>query len=526
MKQNEPSKNELFSLKKFKWGRYAVLIAVVINLIFFALFHQSALEEFKQAGEALTNEASQSLKIWVGEQRKISSLISVSDPIQNWMSHSNDQGAEQEAYRYLRGVVSRFNQYESIRVDLLQDSKKPWKIDNTNNKLLDSKFIIVGETGNKVFSEDEWLEEVLSGKSYYISSIFKSEDTNKPVFYYSIPIIRNNQVQALLTFKVKMNYYTELVFQNIGYKNTGYLFMIDERGETIAHINPNYVLSDEQYLISIVNRILMPLKLGDGFFSGKLQGVKKFYFGIESGISTDHLEDRWYIVFTENEAEVYTQSSRFLVVMLISTGILLWVLNVSYRKLSDYKNEFYEESMERLKREQLEEQLALKRNEIVRQINLDQLTGVGHFQTIMRVLEQSIEQAKIGSEETTLSLIFCKVDAFRSFNEREGYALGDILLNYLGRSLNEFYEEPCQVGRIYGDIFAIVLPNKTLIESVVSAEHFREKYNKKVLALIPHKPTISFGIVQWSGENLNAFLTKAEQTLDKCKEEGPGQTKY
>ncbi len=57
--------------------------------------------------------------------------------------------------------------------------------------------------------------------------------------------------------------------------------MIDDRGETIAHINPNYILSDEQYLIDIVNRILSPLKLGDIFFSGKFQGVKNSIMALE-----------------------------------------------------------------------------------------------------------------------------------------------------------------------------------------------------------------------------------------------------
>lgn len=526
MGQDELIKKDFLNLKQFKWARYALLIALVVNLIFYGLFHYSAIYEFKQVGQALTNEVSQSLKIWMGEQRKIASLVTVATPLQDWMANPNDLSAKKEASRYLRSVASRFNQYESLRLDLLSDPEKPWKDLATGKQQLDSQVIAIGEAETEDFAEDKWIDQILSGKSYYVSAIFKSEDTGKPVFYYSVPIIRNNQVHGILSFKVKMAYYTELIFKNIGYKHSGYLFMIDDRGETIAHINPNYILSDEQYLIDIVNRILTPLKLGDTFFSGKFQGVRKFYFGTDSGLSGDHVENQWYIMFTQKEAEVFTQASRFLMVMLISTGILLTALSASFKRFGKIKSEFYEASLHQIQQENLEEQLALKKNEILKQINIDQLTGVGHFQTIMRTLEHQIEQQKKPTEKSSLSLILCQIDEFSVFNETEGFEMGDVLLNFFGKSLNTFFQEPYLVGRVYGDVFAIILSGKTLIEGVVLAEQFRDQYDKKVLMLIPHKPTISFAIVQWNGESHNEFFRKAEQVLLKCKKKGPNQTEY
>lgn len=526
MGQDAPVKKEFLNLKQFKWARYALLIALVVNLVFYGLFHYSAIYEFKQVGEALTNEISQSLKIWMGEQRKIASLVSVATPLQDWMANPNNLSAKKEASRYLRSVTSRFNQYESLRLDLLREPEKPWKDLDSGKQGLNSQVIAIGESESEAVVEDHWVDQILSGKSYYVSAIFKSEDSGKPVFYYSVPIIRNNQVHGILTFKVKMANYTELIFKNIGYKHSGYLFMIDDRGETIAHVNPNYVLSDEQYLIDIVNRILTPLKLGDTFFSGKFQGVRKFYYGIDSGLSRDHIENQWYIVFTQREAEVFTQASRFLMVLLLSTMILLTALSASFKRFGKIKNEFYEASLSQIQQENLKEQLTLKKNEILKQINIDQLTGVGHFQAIMRALEQQIEQQKNQEVQSSLSLILCQVDEFSLFNETEGFEMGDVLLNYFGKSLNTFFQEPYQVGRVYGDVFAIILQEKTLIEGVVLAEKFRDQYDKKVLMLIPHKPTISFGIVQWNGENHNELFRKAEQLLLKCKKKGPNQMEY
>lgn len=524
--------NEIFEKKEpinsrpFKWTRYAVLIALIVNLIFYGLFHYSAIYEFKQVGEALTNEVSQSIRIWMGEQRKIASLLTVAPSLQEWMIHTDSVRARNEANRYLRSVATRFNQYESIRLDVLNNPEKPWRDIDSNVLALDSQVVSVGQSDAKALLENNWLDQILSGKSYYISGIFKSEDTGKPVFYYSMPIIRNNQVQGILSFKVKMSYYTDLIFKNAGYKHSGYLFMIDADGETIAHVNQNYILSDEQYLIDIVNRILMPLKLGDNFFSGKFQGAKKFYYGTDSGLSSDHIENQWYIMFTQKETEVYTQASRFLMVMLISTGILLGVLGVSYRRFSKVKGDFYEASLNQIQQENLREQLAMKKNEMLKQISIDQLTGVGHFQTLMRALEQQVALRKNKAESSTLCLMLCQIDDFGSFNENEGFELGDVLLNFLGKNLGEFFQEPYQVGRVCGDVFAILLPQKTLIESVVLAEQFRDQYDKKRLTLIPHKPSLSLGIVQWDQESHGELFRKAEQVLLKCKKEGPNQIKY
>lgn len=519
-------KKEGTKSKPFRWTRYALLIALIVNMIFYGLFHYSAIYEFKQVGEALTSEVGQSIRIWIGEQRKIASLLTVAPPLQAWLTDTANLEVKNEASRYLRSVATRFNQYESIRLDVLNNPEKPWLDSDADAPVLDSQAIAIGPSDMKSLVENNWVDQILSGKSYYISSIFKSEDTEKPVFYYGVPIIRNNQVQGILSFRIKMSYYTELIFKNVGYKHSGYLFMIDGHGETIAHINQNYILSDEQYLIDIANRILAPLKLGDNFFTGKFQGEKKLYYGTDSGLNTDHIENQWYIMFTQKETEVYTQTSRFLMVMLISTGILLGVLGASYRRFSKVKGDFYEASLNQIQQENLREQLAIKKNEMLKQISLDQLTGVGHFQTLMRALEQQVTLQKTQEEGSTLCLMLCQIDTFGAFNETEGFELGDVLLNFLGKSLGEFFQEPYQVGRVCGDVFAILLPKKTLIECVVLAEQFRDQYNKKGLTLIPHKPSLSFGLVQWNEETHSEFFRKAEQVLLKCKKEGPNQIKY
>ena len=188
---NEVVKDKIkVNSKPFRWTRYALLIALIVNLIFYGFFHYSSIYEFKQVGEALTNEVGQSIRIWMGEQRKIASLLTVAPPLQAWIVDSGNEKAKDEATRYLRSVANRFNQFESIRLDVLNNPEEPWNEPTSGMPSLDSKTIAIGQADANALIENNWLDQILSGKSYYISSIFKSDDTGKPVFYYSMPIER------------------------------------------------------------------------------------------------------------------------------------------------------------------------------------------------------------------------------------------------------------------------------------------------------------------------------------------------
>ena len=200
------------------------------------------------------------------------------------------------------------------------------------------------------------------------------------------------------------------------------------------------------------------------------------------------------------------------------------IIAMSYHRIDSKRSRFFIESHERLEKELLEEKLKQKNTEIVRQINLDQLTGISHFQSIQRYLEQQIELVKLSEGVFTLALFH--VDQLGLFNEKEGYALGDVVLNLIGKLLKENFTYPHVTGRLYGDVFAIVFIEKTLIESIVLAEQFRNVYEAQMLSLIPRKPSLSFGLVQWQGESACDMILKSEILLKQCKAEGVRQIKY
>lgn len=510
--------------KKSRWPVYALGFAVVLNIFFYGLMRLNASQEFAAVGAALTKEASQGLKIWIFEQRKVASLVSVSAQVQHWIDQPENPKYAEEVSRYLRSVISRYNQFENICIERFIDPKQPWKTPEDGFYDLNSYTISGQAAHTDAFINAGTVEAVLDGKSYYVSSILKSDESGKPIFYFSIPISKNNEILGIMTFHVKMSDFTNMLIQNIRYRQTGYLFVVDDRGETIAHANSSYVLSDEKYLVDIVNELLLPLKTGQNFFKGRFQGDWKLYYGIPSGLEPEFIRNQWYIAFTQHEYEVYRQANRFFIIMSLSSIGVLAFLVFYILRLEKIRIKLANESNERLEKEHLEEKLKQKTSEIVRQINMDQLTGISHFQSIQRYLEQQLGETN--AEQIPLTLALFHVDSLGAFNEREGYALGDIILNFIGKMLKEVFPEDVVTGRLYGDVFAIVFKGETLIESLMLIEQFRGRYEAQGLALIPQKPTLSFGVVQWQGEKAGEMIQKAEHLLKKCKKEGPRQIKY
>lgn len=522
MKNNE----EIFQKesKKSKLIIYVLLLTLLVNVVFYGLMRQNAKDEFQQVGIALTKEVSQSLKIWVNEQRKMASIISISSPITEWIENPDDVENQEKVSRYLRLVISRYHQFENVSINRLKKPDQPWLNPNTGKYELDCYRVGSDPQSIVKFEDTETVEPILEGKSYYLSSIVKSSITGKPIFYFSIPITRNNEILGMITFSIKMSYFTESIIEPIKYRDTGYLFFIDDRGETIAHANSSYILSDATYLTDIVNQLLSPLKLGENYFRGRFQGAWKHYYGVSFGLDSEYVRNQWYLVFTEHESELYQQTNRYLLVMSLTSFILITLLMFNFNRIDRYRSKVFLETHEQLEKELLEEKLKQKNNEIVRQINLDQLTGISHFQSIQRYLEHQITEAEASGKTFTLALFH--VDKLGAFNQSEGYALGDVVLNLIGRLLKDTYALPNVTGRLYGDVFGIVFTGKTLIESIVLVEQFRSQYETQMLSLIPRKPSLSFGLVQWQNETASEMILKAEALLKQCKEDGQRQIKY
>jgi diguanylate cyclase (GGDEF)-like protein len=163
-------------------------------------------------------------------------------------------------------------------------------------------------------------------------------------------------------------------------------------------------------------------------------------------------------------------------------------------KLQAYAAEVEEKNRELLEaRRQLEE-----KNRLLERLSaIDTLTGIANRRRFDDVLRQ--EWRRASRDETTLSLLFCDIDYFKSFNDSYGHQAGDECLVRVGQAMDEALNRPGDlVARYGGEEFVALLVDTDADGARLVAEKMRQRVlalgiEHRASSVAPHL-TVSLGV--------------------------------
>ncbi|AFZ35168.1 response regulator receiver modulated diguanylate cyclase [Stanieria cyanosphaera PCC 7437] len=177
-------------------------------------------------------------------------------------------------------------------------------------------------------------------------------------------------------------------------------------------------------------------------------------------------------------------------------------------------------------RQEVESEL-LKLNQQLKVLaTVDSLTKIANRYYFDEMFEREWRQSN--REKSSLSLILCDVDFFKSYNDYFGHQAGDDCLYQVAQAISEVVKRPMDlVARYGGEEFVVLLPQTP----VASALELAEKIRYKVYKLNLHHPlsatsdrvSLSLGvagIVASSQYNKEQFLAIADQALYQAKQLG------
>jgi len=168
--------------------------------------------------------------------------------------------------------------------------------------------------------------------------------------------------------------------------------------------------------------------------------------------------------------------------------------------------------------------------ELMKLTSLDGLTKINNRRGFDNYLASEWNRAL--REHTSLALILCDIDYFKSFNDTYGHQAGDNCLISVAVMLESFARRAGDFAARYGgEEFAIILPNTGIEEAGKIAEQIR----LAILDLkIPHvgsavndHVSISFGVsamVPESHQRPAQLITRADKALYQSKLEGRNRT--
>jgi diguanylate cyclase (GGDEF)-like protein len=146
----------------------------------------------------------------------------------------------------------------------------------------------------------------------------------------------------------------------------------------------------------------------------------------------------------------------------------------------------------------------------------DPLTGLANRRAFMDQLEQS--HARALRHNSSVCVLFCDVDHFKTINDTYGHAAGDAVLQEVANRLKVHFRTEDTVGRMGGDEFAIICQNGPASAAVL-LDRVRDALATPYLVrgdLIA--ATVSIGIATpRAGEDSTQMLERADTEMYQAK---------
>lgn len=151
----------------------------------------------------------------------------------------------------------------------------------------------------------------------------------------------------------------------------------------------------------------------------------------------------------------------------------------------------------------------------------DPLTGLGNRGFFEDIAERELNRSRRYGRP--LALAFINIDNFRSVNEERGHAAGDALLRRIAEELPAGIRRSDIVGRMGGDVFAILLPETPPQGAEVAMGKLRERL-RALIREDGYDVGVSVGVATFEegATTLKALMSAADATMYAAKRTGQG----
>lgn len=148
---------------------------------------------------------------------------------------------------------------------------------------------------------------------------------------------------------------------------------------------------------------------------------------------------------------------------------------------------------------------------------VDQLTGVGNRNKFREIVDAQSGKF-LFPEDLCVSVLLMDIDYFKKINDRYGHDSGDMVLEYLGKLLQETVGDTDFVIRWGGEEFLVLMPGSDIEQGRQMAEKLRAKMEAGDNGVC--KVTISIGVALYKGGDYHTIIKQADEAMYQAKNSG------
>lgn len=289
------------------------------------------------------------------------------------------------------------------------------------------------------------------------------------------------------------------VTETIQLNGKGYCFLVDKRGQVIAHrdksqVGKNY-LSGPEFEGSDMQALLRRI-----YSEPELEALRDVSLnGSECMVFTESVEDEWNVVLVVDSADLFAdiRASLFRNIVI---SLAIFIL-VGYFCTSNYNNK----------------KRAVRYAENIRTDDLTGLNNRGEFDRYLHTTVSSITM------DNKLYLLIFDADDFKHINDRYGHTEGDRALRLMAKVLMaECHGTDWFCARYGGDEFVIICKcdAEATVKRIVASVEQRLSVTVEENRL-PYRLSVSCGYACYepNGQSLTELVDKADQMLYQKKAE-------
>jgi diguanylate cyclase (GGDEF)-like protein/PAS domain S-box-containing protein len=155
---------------------------------------------------------------------------------------------------------------------------------------------------------------------------------------------------------------------------------------------------------------------------------------------------------------------------------------------------------------------------------VDEMTGLYNFRHFKNELKK--EHLRAMRFNQPYVIVFCDVDHFKKYNDRNGHPAGDQLLREFAETLKQTCRNTDLIARYGGEEFAVICPGIDSRGGAVAAERIRSAIASRPFAQGEHQPlghiSCSVGVASYPehAETPDLVLKAADEAVYKAKGAG------
>ncbi|MDN5304177.1 MAG: hypothetical protein PWP46_1059 [Fusobacteriaceae bacterium] len=270
--------------------------------------------------------------------------------------------------------------------------------------------------------------------------------------------------------------------------------------------------------------------IGGSLISGKIQGEKAAQISLRYLLYNEFPDrlildttTKYYfdynklkefnVKYTPKNSIIINKPQKFKVNIkyLVYTLVVL-VVSVGYLEIRVKQKEKAKKIL-KLEVEKRTKELEHLNAKLIKMATIDELTNIFNRRKVLGELQRLI------NKKSKFCIAIIDIDDFKQINDIYGHAIGDYVLKKLGEVLGQYTDEFIIPGRIGGEEFLIIFPDKNLEESKYILEDIRLKV-KKINYGNYKSVTFSAGIIDVMDYEKDKILSKIDTLLYLAKNKG------